>query len=65
MDTAREQLSTEVVDDFLELFQNVNSIDDNTIFEFDNDDKDLLRETLDHFVSEVNDAIREGRVPPK
>ena len=65
MDTAREQLSTEVVDDFLELFRNVNSIDDNTIFEFDNDDKDLLRETLDHFVSEVNDAIREGRVPPK
>ena len=65
MDTAREQLSTEVVDDFLELFRNVNSIDDNTTFEFDNDGKDLLRDTLDHFVSEVNDAIREGRVPPK
>ncbi|XP_068760519.1 uncharacterized protein [Montipora capricornis] len=65
MDAAREQLSTEVVDDFLELFRNVNSIDDNAVFEFDNDGKDLLRETLDHFVSELNDAISEGRVPPK
>ena len=65
MDAAREQLSTEVVDDFLELFRNVNSIDDNAVFEFDNDGKDLLRETLDQFVSELNDAISEGRVPPK
>ena len=29
----------------------MNSIDKNAIFEFDNDGNELLRKTLDHFVS--------------
>lgn len=65
MEEASTQLSTEVVSDFCELFQNIDAIDDNTEFVFDNERKELLREKMDHFVAEVNDAIKEGKVPPK
>lgn len=65
MEAAKDQLTTEVVSDFLELFQNINEIDENTEFTFDDEGKELLRETMDQFVSEVNEAIKEGKVPPK
>ena len=65
METAANDLSTEVVSDFDELFQIINSIEENTKFTFDEDAFQLLRETIDRFVIDVNDAIREGRVPPK
>ena len=65
MEAAKDQLTTEVVSDFLELFQNINEIDENTKFTFDDEGKELLRETMDQFVSEVNEAIKEGKVPPK
>ena len=65
MEAASDQLSTEVVSDFSELFQNIAAIGDNAEFVFDNEGKELLREKMDQFVSEVNEAIREGKVPPK
>ena len=65
METAANNLSTEVVSDFNELFQIINGIEENTKFTFDDDAFQLLRETINHFVIDVNNAIREGRVPTK
>ena len=65
MEAANDQLDTEVVTDFQELYQNINDIDENTEFAFDEEGRLLLREKMDHFVAEVNEAIREGKVPPK
>ena len=65
METAANDLSTKVVSDFDELFQIIKGIEENTKFTFDDDAFQLLRETIDHFVIEVNDAIREGKVPTK
>ena len=65
MEAASDQLSTELVSDFSELFQNIAAAGDNAEFVFDNEGKELLREKMDQFVSEVNEAIREGKVPPK
>lgn len=65
MEEASAQLSTEVVSDFCELFRNIDAIDDNTEFVFDSEGKQLLREKMDHFVAEVNEAIKEATVPPK
>ena len=65
METAADQLSTEVVDTFEEYFANVNETVDQLHFTFAEDAKLLLRETIDDFVAEVNTAIRQGQVPPK
>ena len=65
MEAATDQLYTEVVSDFSELFENINGIDENVEFVFDNEGKELLREKMDQFVAEVNEAIRDGKVPPK
>ena len=65
MEAATDQLYTEVVSDFCELFENINGIDENVEFVFDNEGKELLREKMDQFVAEVNEAIRDGKVPPK
>ena len=65
METAGEQITTEVNSDFCELFLNINEIEDNVEFAFDDQGKEFLRETMDQFVDEVNDAIRQGKVPPK
>ena len=65
MDNATDQLSTEVVSDYTELFKNINGVDENVEFVFDDEGKELLREKMDQFVAEVNEAIREGKVPPK
>ena len=64
MEAASEQITTEVVNDFRELFLNISEIEDNVEFTFDDQGKEFLRDTMDQFV-EVNAAIREGKVPPK
>ena len=65
MEAASEQITTEVVSDFRELFLNISVIEDNVEFAFDDQGKEFLRDTMDQFVEEVNEAIREGKVPPK
>ena len=65
MEAATDQLSTEVVSDFSELFENINGIDKSIEFVFDDEGKELLREKMDEFVTEVSEAIRDGKVPPK
>ena len=65
METAADQLSTEVVDNFEEYFANINDTVEHLHFTFVEDAKLLLRETIDDFVAEVNTAIQQGQVPPK
>ena len=65
METATDQLSTEVVSDFSELFENINGIDENVEFIVDHEGKELLREKMVQFVAEFNEAMRDGKVPPK
>lgn len=65
VEAAKTDLSTKVISDFNELFQAINNIDHNTEYTFEDDAIALLRETIDQFVAEVNEAIQEGRVPPK
>ena len=65
MEAATDQLSTKVVSDFSELFENINGIDENVEFVFDDEGKELLREEMDEFVAEVSEAIRDGKVPSK
>ena len=62
---AKDDLSTEVISDFEELFQAINNIANNTVYTFEDDAIALLRETSYQFVADVNEAIQEGRVPPK
>ena len=64
MEAATDQLSTEVVSDFSELFENINGIDESVEFVFDDEGKELLREKMDEFVAEVDEAIRDRKVPP-
>ena len=65
METALDQLSTEVVDNFEEYFANINDTVEHLHFTFAEDAKLLLRETIDDFVAEVNTAIQQGQVLPK
>lgn len=65
IEQAQECLTREVVQDFNTLFARIDDIDENTKFTFDANGKTSMRETMDTFVSDVNDAIREGIVPPK
>lgn len=65
MEAATDQITTEVVSDFRELFLNISEIEENVEFTFEDEGKEFLRETMDKFVEEVNEAIREGMVPPK
>ena len=64
METAADQLSTEVVDNFEEYFANINDMVEQLHFTFAEDAKLLLWETIDD-VAEVNTAIPQGQVPPK
>ena len=57
MENATDQLSTEVVSNYTELFKNINGVDENVEFIFDDEGKELLREKMDQFVAEVNEAI--------
>ena len=65
MEAATEQITTEVVSDFRELFLNINEIEDNVEFTFEDQGNEFLRETMNQLVEELNEAIREGKVPPK
>ena len=65
MEAAKDDLSTEVISDFEEVFQAIKNIANNTVYTFEDDAISLLRETIDQFVAEVNEAIQEGKVPPK
>lgn len=64
METAANYLGTEVVDDFQECFKNVND-HGQLHFTFDQDAQQLLRHNIDQFVAEVNEAIKDGKIPPK
>ena len=64
MEIAKQHSSMEGVIDFKKLFENIHN-GQNTGFSLDNEAVGLLRETMDQFVSNINDAIREGKVPPK
>ena len=57
MENATDQLSIEVVSDYTELLKNINGVDENVEFVFDDEGKELLREKMDQFVAEVNEAI--------
>lgn len=65
MENATEQLSTEVVEDFAEYFQNVSETAEHIQFTLTEDAKFMYRETIDQFAVEVNTAIQQGKVPPK
>ena len=65
MENAMEQLSTEVVEDFAEYFQNVSETAEHIQFTLTEDAKFMYRETIDQFTVEVNTAIQQGKVPPK
>ena len=58
------KLSFEEVSDFSELFEIINGIDENVKFVFDDEGKELLGEKMDEFVAEVDEAIKDGKVPP-
>ena len=65
MERATQQLSTEVVEDFAEYFQNVSETAENIHFTLSENAKLTYRETIDQFAVEVNTAIQLGKVPPK
>ena len=65
MEAAKDYLSTEVISDFEELFLTINNIANNTVYTFEDDAIAIVRENLDMFVAEVNEAIQDGTVPPK
>lgn len=65
IEEAKACLETEIVQDFDTVFARMDDIDESTKFTFDANGKVLMRETMDTFVTEVNEAIQEGRVPPK
>lgn len=64
METAANHLSTEVIEDFHENFKNIHD-NGQLQFTFEPNAQQLLRDNIDQFVAEVNEAIREGKVPPK
>ena len=64
METAANQLTTEVIEDFNEGFKNIHE-NDKLQFTFEPIAQQLLRDNIDQFVAEVNEAIRDGGVPPK
>lgn len=64
METAAKYLEIEVVHDFQECFKNVND-HGQLHFTFDQDAQQLLRHNIDQFVAEVNEAIKDGKIPPK
>ena len=64
METAANQLTTEVIDDFVESFKNIHD-NGKLQFSFEPSAQQLVRDNIDQFVAEVSEAIREGKVPPK
>ena len=64
METAAEHLSTEVIEDFDESFKNIHD-NGQLQFTFKPNAQQLLRDNIDQFVAEVNEAIRDSKVPLK
>ena len=60
METAKQVIEEETMSDFNELFVRIEQTDDHIDFTFENDAKQLLRDTMDQFVSEVNEAISQN-----
>ena len=56
-------LSTEVVHNFDECFNNIDKNDQQVLFIFHQDAQQPLGDNTDQCVAEVNDVIREGKVP--
>ena len=56
METAANHLSTEVIEDFRESFKNIHD-NGQLQFTFELNAQQLLRDDIDHFVAEVNEAI--------
>ena len=65
MESAKHQLETEVVEDFAECLKNITETSRQIQLHFSDDGQQLLRDNTDQFVTEVNDAIRDGKVPLK
>lgn len=65
MECAQGQLSTEVVDDFNECFANIKETTQQLRLHFSDEAEKIIREHNDQFVAEVNETIRDGKVPPK
>lgn len=61
------ELETEIVEDFKECFKNIKETSLRLRFYFSDEAQQLgiLRNITDQFVTEVNDTIREGKVPPR
>ena len=64
MDTAANHLSTEVIEDFQECFKNIHE-NGQLQLTLEPNAQQLLRDNIDQFIAEVNEAIRDGKVPPK
>jgi len=60
IEEAKACLETEIVQDFDTVFARMDDIDEKVF-----NGKVIMRETMDTFVTEVNEAIQEGRVPPR
>jgi len=58
-------LETEIVHDFDTVFARMDHTDESTKFTFNANGKVSMRETMNTFITEVNEAIQEGRVLPK
>ena len=65
MERATQQLSTEVVEDFAEYFQNISETAEHIHFTLSKDAKLTYCKTVDQFVVEVSTAIQQGKVPSK
>ena len=65
MESATTNLSTEVVQDFNECFENILQNTKYFEFVFAHDAQELLRTTTDQFVTKVNEAIKDGKALPK
>ena len=64
METAANHLSTEVIEDFQECFKNIHKNGQLQLI-LEPNAQQLLRDNIDQFVAEVNEAIRDGKVLPK
>ena len=63
METATNHLSTEVMEDFNESFKNIHD-NGQLQFTFGPNAQQLLRDNINQFVTEVNEAIKDSKVPP-
>ena len=65
IEEANDYINTEAIQNFNQYFQAVDDIDCNITYNYEANAKDLLRDTINQFVNEVNEAITKGEMPPK